>query len=340
MKNIFLIFTLLFFLVGCDDTAKTTEIVFDTPKTTKATVSIVVDKKILTIGIDNESELSFTCDTSVNNYKWYANDVLFSEDEYASFETPSQEKTYTITLTVEDDEGRELTASTQIEVKATDIPTPDYDPSFSTIRKLISNAHSNDLTYICFGDSTRSVSQYNNHYVFENVKNALSSYGVSAINMSVTGLYAKQAAGGLADEGIPSIEDWSDVVAVISGTGESTILNISSIGLNDYDEFTNAEIKSDIKKVITLIREQKPNTHFILTVASRTYYDQINMSNALISIYRELSQELNIPYINVPQEAMPMNQMTIDWYLAGDQTHLSIAGQKRVSDLILSKILP
>ncbi len=338
MKNIFLIFTLLFFLVGCDDTAKTTEIVFDTPKTTKATVSIVVDKKILTIGIDNESELSFTCDTSVNNYKWYANDVLFSEDEYASFETPSQEKTYTITLTVEDDEGRELTASTQIEVKATDIPTPDYDPSFSTIRKLISNAHSNDLTYICFGDSTRSVSQYNNHYVFENIKNALSAYGITSINKSVTGVYVKQAAGGVTDEPALPTAHWSNIEKEISGNGATTIVNIA-LGLNDYsDGYANVTIKADIQTVITSIRKTKPNTHFILTVPSRTFYDKD--SDNLLTIYRELSDELGIPYINVPDEAMPLDELSLDWYLSGDQTHLTQESQDKISDLILSKILP
>jgi len=241
-------------------------------------------------------------------------------------------------LTVEDDIGTLLETSTDIEVKASDTPTYPYDASFSTIQSLISNADSTGLTYICYGDSTRT-DVYENHYVFENVKEGLASHNVSAINMSVTGIYAKQAAGGMAD-GIRSSSDWSKVAQAISGTGATTILNISSIGLNDYGEFSNEEIKSDIKKVITLIRGQKPNTHFILTVPSRTYYDAENMSNALISIYQDLSNELSIPYINVPDEAMPLDELTLDWYRPGDQTHLARDIQVVIANLILSKILP
>ena len=241
-------------------------------------------------------------------------------------------------LTVEDDIGTLLETSTDIEVKASDTPTYPYDASFSTIQSLISNADSTGLTYICYGDSTRT-DVYENHYVFENVKEGLASHNVSAINMSVTGIYAKQAAGGMAD-GISSSSDWSKVAQAISGTGATTILNISSIGLNDYGEFSNEEIKSDIKKVITLIRGQKPNTHFILTVPGRTYYDAENMSNALISIYQDLSNELSIPYINVPDEAMPLDELTLDWYRPGDQTHLARDIQVVIANLILSKILP
>ena len=333
MRRFFLSFTLLLFFIGCSESTDTTnKTIYDTPKATKAHVNIIADKKILTIGIDDESELSFTCDTSVSNYKWYVNDTLFSEDAYASFETPSEEETYTITLTVEDDEGSLLKASTQIVVRASDIPTPSYDVSFSTIRNLIAN--NSGVTYICYGDSTRSNSQYNNHYVFENIKDSLSAYGVSSINKSVTGIRASDAANSSSP-----YTNWSDLLYIIDGSGENTILDIS-LGINDFDEIPDEQIKNHLKKIVTSIRASKPYTHFILTVPSRTLYDAEGMSNRLITIYRSLSTELQIPYINVPAEAMPLSQLSSDWYIQGDYTHLTQNIQRNISNLILSKIRP
>ncbi len=341
MKNIGLLFTLILFFIGCGDTTKTTQAtnntnpLVETPKVSKAHVDIIAEKKTLTIGIDEELVLNFSCDASVHDYKWYINDILFSHNETATLDTPDEEKEYTITLTVEDDEGILLSTSTKIIVKASTLPVHSYDPSFSSIRDLIANAHTEDVTYICYGDSTRSVSHYQNQYVFENVKDALNGFGVNSINAAVTGIRAKDAA----DDSFVDGNNWIDIAHMIPDDGAHTILDIS-LGINDYDEVPDEEIKSALKKIITSIRTTKPNTHFILTVPSRVYYSPQNMSDGLIAIYKELSNELSIPMINVPEEAMPLDELTLSWYREGDQTHLTPESQRKIANLILSKILP
>jgi lysophospholipase L1-like esterase len=207
--------------------------------------------------------------------------------------------------------------------------TNTYSGPFKNVKNLIKKSQDSKIenaTYICFGDSTRSYSHYQNQYIFEDIKYRLNDYGINSINASVTGLKAKDAS-------------WSDVVNKIPSDGSTTILNIS-LGLNDYGDYSSEQIKYSLENIIKNIRSKREGTNFILTIPNRVYYNKDYMSYELSRIYKELSSEFNIPYIDVPNEAMPLSELSLDWYREGDQTHLKRAGQDRIAELILSKILP
>jgi hypothetical protein len=339
MKYLFFITTLSLLFIGCGTTTTTSP-----EKITKTDVSISLDKPNLQIGTDNGVELHADSDATLHAYQWYLNGVLVSESATVYIPTPTEAGNYTISLQVKDTNNKVIMKKvtitvTEAEQKPDSIIKP--DGSFSSIQSLIAaskNGTFSDVRYICYGDSTRSVSEYENQYVFEYVKEALSAYNVTAINKSITGILARDAAnssflyGGRA-------ASWVSIVNTIEGNGIHTIVDIC-LGLNDYGEYSNDQIKEYLRTVITSIRDRKPYTHFILTVPSRTYYDKEDMSNELISIYRELSNELSIPMINVPRDAMPLDELTLGWYRSGDQTHLTRESQRKIANLILSKILP
>jgi lysophospholipase L1-like esterase len=220
----------------------------------------------------------------------------------------------------DEDEAPKPTPTTQ---------TNTYSGPFKNAKNLIKKSQNKEIegaTYICFGDSTRSYSHYQNQYIFEDIKYRLNDYGINSINASVSGLKARDAS-------------WSDIVEKIPSDGSTTILDIS-LGLNDYGDYSSDQIKYSLESIIQNIKSRKPGTNFILTIPNRVYYNKDYMSDVLSQVYRDLSSEFNIPYIDVPNEAMPLDDLSLDWYREGDQTHLKRAGQDRIAQLILSKILP
>jgi PKD repeat protein len=331
--------------VGCGTTTTTSNPPqIDSYKIAKTNVDISLDKQTLQVGLDDGVEIHANSNTNLHAYQWFINGTPVSESADLYMPTPTKAGSYTITLKVKDANDQLITKEVTIHVTQPEekpLPVIKPDRSFSSIQSLIAASKDgtfSDVRYICYGDSTRSVSEYENQYVFEYVKSTLSQYHVTSINKSITGILARDAANASFLYGGREAS-WVSIVNSIEGDGIHTIVDIS-IGLNDYGEYSNDQIKDFIRTVITSIRNKKPYTHFILTVPSRTYYDRENMSNGLISIYRELSNELSIPMINVPRDAMPLDELTLDWYRSGDQTHLTRESQRKIANLILSKILP
>ncbi len=235
------------------------------------------------------------------------------------------------------------------------------DSPFASIKNLIEASQKGDISdveYICYGDSLRSYSEYQNQYVFEDIKDELNNYNVKSINLSVTGLELKEALN-------PKHKGyWQNIVQKIANNGSTTILDIS-LGLNDYPDrndfrdinssvideeaYENAilDIKSNLETIIKNIKKDRPKTKIILTIPSRVYYD-LDMDNEiadnLSKFYKELSKKYDIPYIDIPNEVMPLEEINLDWYVKRDgkqdYTHLRKEIQDKIADLILSKILP
>jgi lysophospholipase L1-like esterase len=71
-------------------------------------------------------------------------------------------------------------------------------------------------------------------------------------------------------------------------------------------------------------------------------YDNDEMTSDIQNEYYLLSRELGIPLVDVVGELMPTKEATpYSWYRDdGFNVHLSLKGQYKVAELILSKILP
>ena len=203
-----------------------------------------------------------------------------------------------------------------------------FSGKFAKAKSIIA---SHDGQYICVGDSTRAYSEYNNHYVYEKIKDTLGGYGIESINKAYAGITAKEYA---------SKWYFDDLIGSIDGDGSKSIVDIS-LGINDQWHDSSNEIKNSLERLISKIRTAKPNVAIILTVPNRVYFNKEQLSNEFISIYKSLSSEFGYPMIDIPHEAMPLDELSSSWYRGdGDNTHLASWPQSKIADVILSKILP
>ena len=203
------------------------------------------------------------------------------------------------------------------------------DKSFDQIKQVLSSPGS---VYISVGDSTRADSElYDNGHVFEAVKNALGD-NVNSILQAVPGHTAKDWNNEASDP------TWKTTLNSIPGDGDKTVVNIS-LGINDMRYYGNKEgLKADILEGIEKILEQKPKTHFMLTMPNLTINDH---STAYVDVYRELSQRFPM----VDTESI-FKSKDFSLYRAEDandygenvRIHLSRKGQVEVANAILSKI--
>jgi hypothetical protein len=250
----------------------------------------------------------------------------------------------------------ELTANTTYTytVKATN----DTINTFATIRTLIGQADAGvtDVTYICVGDDTRAgdlspfddpKSPYAGGHLFDRLLDVLSGYGVDAHLYARNGHEAKQF-NDIADNS----PTWQDVLSIIPDDGNTTIVDIS-LGINDLLHVENGskttieDIKINLKEAIEKMKNEKPNTHFMLTMPPRKY-DPSNIKESddeatiLSNVYKQLAAQMNIPLVNTMGELMPSHSsLQSSWYQDDEvHYHLTEKGQQLLADLILSKIMP
>jgi hypothetical protein len=184
------------------------------------------------------------------------------------------------------------------------------------------------------GDSTRAISSHGGQYLFYEIEEALDEYNVESVLLAKAGHEAREFAEA------SSSPTWQDVVNATPGNGSTTIVDIS-LGINDMWSNASGQINENLKTAITNIQASKPNVHFILTMPNRKYNDD-GFTQTLRNKYIALSEELNIPLINVVDELMPTAAETsFDWYKDDNMNvHLSLLGQHLIAELVLSKILP
>ncbi len=320
-------------------------------------------------------------------YKWFdTNNQLIGESKRITWTAPDQEGVYQFFLEVTDEEG--LTDKTEISLT---VITSDR---FAAIQKLIQNSQngiSQDVTYICVGDSIRSRGEaFKGYYVFDTIENELDRYGVTSILLAHSGEKAAYfdlipseefdaIERNYGNDGYPTDFDtagwpkWTDLVSdrYVKNDGNTTIVDIS-LGINDllYTDGETIErraqrVKNNLKDAIQKIWEKKPYVHFMLTVPYRGYDDNASPNSAvnirlekealaLENAYISLSDELNIPIVDIPARFMSEdpeeNPDWIHWYRHTIETnppeedtahvHLKIEYQKDIANYILEKILP
>ncbi len=213
----------------------------------------------------------------------------------------------------------------------------DVSSSASPLEQIRALIKSGNATYLCVGDSTRSDDPtYDNGHIVEMIGDAIAPYGNSVKNLSVTGILLKDVVEHRWDR-----LNMDTIVSEIAGDGSHTIVDID-LGINDYGEFTQ-EIDANMRKLVQTLLAKKPKVHILLEVPGRTYYDKENMSNFFIRTYKKIADDYHIAFLDIPTNAMPLDELDLSWYRYAngrqDQTHLSMKGQRRVAEYIISQLL-
>ncbi len=240
---------------------------------------------------------------------------------------------------------------------------------FAKIQDLIKKSRSgelNDVTYICVGDSTRAKSKEDQaHLMFERVKATLDTYNVNSILKARGSQELLHFLELKLENGKVRTPTYKDVINATPGSGATTIVDFC-LGINDlWDMYIKTKsdmadavgiIKDRVLQSIELIKTAKPDINFVLTSPS-PLLDWTEGSEVYAQVYKEVSAELDLPYINYVDDIMPPrvqdeNSTSIsfeEWYRLEpttkepdhrDQIHFSEYGLYKVADYILEHILP
>ena len=299
---------------------------FDEPPS----ASVSVAKVNVSVGEDVhlDGQGSFDSDGYIQSYVWHDSDGnVIAENNTSTVWKPSKEGKQRITLTVKDEYGVADVAFAIINVSA-----------FAPIQNLI--ATRKGVQYICVGDSTRDGvdslfydgSHYDGGHIFDRLEAKLSDYNVTSYLIARSGQRAR-------DFNLESVSPtWVDVEDIIKDDGARCIVDIS-LGINDYSRGSVA-IKQDIVEAIEKIKLTKPKTHFFLTMPNpKDPGDRsvVGHGKRLKAVYEELAREQHYPLVNLIDELDFVHTMFRDDKI---HFHLTPDAQRRVSEVILGKILP
>lgn len=205
------------------------------------------------------------------------------------------------------------------------------EKKLNKINKLLvdsANGKNINVQYIISGDSTRDngYSQSIDYY-----RGQLNKIHVNVIDNSRSGLKAQEWAHGLST---PSV---NDAILSTKDYGKNTILELS-LGLNDYKvnpskEYLKDQLRLGIKKYLS----SKPKGHIILVAPIPTA--NIKREKIYNEAYSEISEELNLPLINLGNTVFIGGQEKYKSYYF-DSTHLNIFGTRKMVDTIFSHIMP
>ena len=236
---------------------------------------------------------------------------------------------------------------------------------FAKVRDLIKKSRDGDLTdvtYLCVGDSTRAESEEDQaHRMFERVKATLDTYNVDSILLARGSQELAHFLEIKLENSHVRTPTYQDVISATPGTGSTTIVDFA-LGINDLWDLNIASsedmadavvvIKDRLLQSIELVQLSKPDVSFVLTSPS-PLLDWGEGSEIYATVYKEVSQELELPFINYVDDLMParsqdMNASDItefaSWYRLEsgvmDPIHLSEYGLNQVADYILENILP
>lgn len=185
-----------------------------------------------------------------------------------------------------------------------------------------------DVNYIMVGDSTRAS---NGAHIYAMVSPILQALSVTTTLQAQSGLKAQHWSS--SDDTIqPGYPQASDLIALIPGTGVTTIIDIC-LGIND-NVHTVAEIKGYLKVGIDLIKASKPDVLFNLTspnIRNSTEFYKLPI------VYKELTSENAYGYINVSENVWKSWADTTGYFI--DNDHPNEYGQKKMGEYILSKLV-
>ncbi len=349
--------TILFF-TGCGDTTKTTD-----TGTDNISDKIVAKAEAASYEVHPGEEVLISAENSdigenTVTYTWINSEGqrLGTESTF-TWTAPSDEGNYSIILVLNFDQDNQSTDAISISVKSN--ATPPLSPS-AVIQDMIKRSGEGtlqDVTYICIGDSTRvntvTPDKLNNtsRHIFEDIEASLQNYNVTSYLVAQGGLMFKTFNGDLHYTVAEQGRSWinvQDAIDKIPGDGATSIVDVS-LGSNDYSAlyhlgYTPAQIHLEIKyqmmRMMTTIKNAKPKTKFLLT-STNPFKDWKIASDTYLALYKEVAAELNLPFANFVDDIMPARGSDAfnAWYLDGIHFNEAV-GQPAVSSFVLKKILP
>jgi lysophospholipase L1-like esterase len=198
------------------------------------------------------------------------------------------------------------------------------------------------VRYICVGDSTRSIAD--SPKLFERLSAALNRHGVSSYLVAKSGYKLSEF---VSDNGGET--NYKKVIDNVSNDGKNTIVDIS-LSINDLWDFATPEdekesiqnrLKSDLIRAMNLIKAKKPKTIFIFTSSNpMQMWDE--GTEIYMEVYRELSSELKIPFIDYYDNIFVYfdSAQKQKMYRNGgiDNIHYSDFGQLEMADYIIEQL--
>jgi len=190
------------------------------------------------------------------------------------------------------------------------------------------------LNYIVTGDSTRVTPEQEllKSVMPEDYYNHMMMKLSPSINIDMNGWGGLKAETWANDTGNATL---TECLALISGTGENSIVEFS-LGLNDWDDIaTYAEVKTEIVGAVNALIAAKADIAVILSNTLKTASSVRNQ--ALYQMYEEIAEELQLPLF----DAYAITKTThgdLDYYQDG--THPNEFGVMRWMHRLFNWIAP
>jgi len=202
------------------------------------------------------------------------------------------------------------------------------------VHNLIKRGHSH---YIVVGDSTRA--SFDAPLIAKNIRNAFAKYNLE-VSLNAQGGYRVEQ---FINPALSQYPHYKKVINLIQGNGSTTIvdmsLGVNDIGSSNGHHSSTKELERLIKKAIALIKGAKPQTTFVFTSPNAFLNNQI-YTNRTMTAYRNLSQELGIPFINFHDNVYVNYTRAQQQALYRDGIHYSKHGTEVQADYIINQLRP
>ena len=234
-------------------------------------------------------------------------------------------------------------SSTSIDTQEKVTEQTESKKSYKTVRSIeeLLKDTSQERTYICVGDSTRSIEDSPRY--FERLKSELDKYGINSHLLAKSGYELSEFTHSSRGP------NYKRVIDKIPNSGKNTVVDIS-LSINDLWDYQNQEshkdeiqqrLKNDLILAMNLIKSEKPDTIFLFT-SPNPMREWDGGTAIYMEVYKELSNELNIPFVDYYDTtfiSLSRSQKNELYRNSGkDNIHYSTTGQLKMANFVLDEL--
>jgi len=283
-------------------------------------------------------------DGNITSYRWIDDNKTVGNSKDLNWTAPKKAGDHNLSLVVTDDTNLSDTTTIKIKVQ-------DNKALLKEIRRIVESGRA---TYICVGDSTRAKVYFDSDQLFNIVKTKFDMYHAKTKLWARSG-HTIQEFNNNNQQYSPKYTDVTNTLEEYSTSedGRYSIVDIS-LAINDFwyyhdrnvsDKNISKQIKASLKTAIQHIKSAKPKTTILLTSPNPLYHGA-HKTEVYLTPYRELSQELALPFINfydhVYKDLNDSQQRALYRDINGtlDYTHYNKTGLEKMAQYILKQIFP